>query len=188
MRHAFLLLLSMVLATPARADDAVAAVDPASRVEFTLFTRWGRVLVGRFPHPAGRIVVRPDGLRQVELDLDAGSVEIVGQPRYTDLTRGPRFFDAARYPTLGFVSEPYSPQLLREGGALHGEVRIRGIARRERFELAPAGCARPGRECDIVVQGTVRRSDYDLGRWSFALREQVRFYLRVRVRDPEPLP
>jgi polyisoprenoid-binding protein YceI len=188
MRRAFLLLLSLVVATAARADHASAAVDPESRVEFTLLTRWGRVLVGRFPHPEGRIVTRPDGLRQVELHLDAGSVEIVGQPRYTALTRGPRFFDVARFPTLAFVSEPYSPQLLREGGALHGEVRIRGIARRERFELAPAACDRPGRACDIVVQGAVRRSDYDLGGWSFALREQVRFFLRVRVRDLEPAP
>lgn len=161
-------------------------VDPASRVEFTLHTRWGQTLDGRFPRIEGEVEAMADGRRQVRFRLDARALEIAGNARYTAFARGPRFFDAARHPQVEFVSEPYSPQLLQDGGALDGELRMHGVRRRERFVLAPASCARPGRDCDIVAHGSVRRGDYHLDGWRLALRERVRFALRVRVREAAP--
>jgi len=158
-------------------------IDPASRAEFTLKTRWNQTLLGRFPHVEGRVEVDGKGLRRTYFKLDPNLVEIADSPRYSRLARGPRFFDAARYPQIEFTSDPYPAALLRNGGPLDGELRLHGIQRRERFILVPATCDRPGIDCDIVAHGTVRRSAYGLDGWQMALRESVVFTLRVRTRE-----
>ena len=167
------------------------ALDPVhSRVGFELHTRWGRALQGRFPRFDGEVVVRPDGRRQVRLQLHAASVEILGHPRYTQWARGPGFFDMARHPRIEFVSEPYSEALLHSGGTLAGSLTMLGVERPARFELAPAGCPQPGRDCDVVAHGTIDRTDYGMLGWRIALHDAVRFSLRVRVLGtaPEPQP
>ena len=173
------------VATARPVVQRVSVMEPTSRVEFSMRTRWGQTLFGRFPDATGEVVQLPDGLRQVRITLKAASVDILDHPRYTRFARGPNFFDAANYPEVQFHSDPYTPDLLREGGDLHGRLRMHGIERRERFVLTPAQCARPGRDCPIVVAGTVQRGDYDLDGWRMALRDDVRFALKVRLRDVE---
>jgi polyisoprenoid-binding protein YceI len=167
-----------LLAFAARAAD----IDPAaSAVGFTLKTRWGKTLVGHFPRYTGEIVGLPDGRHQVRLLLSARDVEIEDSPTYTRLTRGEGFFDAERYPRVEFVSDPYPARLLREGGRLGGVLRIRGVQRRETFEISPAACGRPAVACDVVATGSINRNDYGVDRWGFALSSRVVFSLRVRT-------
>ena len=163
---------------------AVAAeIDPAaSQVGFSVRTRWGKALLGRFHEYHGEIEELSDGRHRVHLSLATRTVEIVGHASYTRFTRGSGFFDAARYPKLEFVSDPYGPELLQRGGALPGMLTIRGVSRREVFTIDAAHCPRPARDCDVVGAGSVRRSDYGIDRWNFALSDKVRFSLRVRVR------
>ena len=158
------------------------AIDPDSRVEFTLHTRWGQTLRGRFPGVSGGIERDADGRRRVRIVLDAATVDIAGSPRYTRFARGPSFFDVARHPTVEFVSDPYPEGLLHEGGDLAGELFLHGVRRHERFVIAPSRCDRPGLDCDIVAFGTIQRSAYGVDGWKLALREPVRFALRVRTR------
>ena len=161
-------------------------IDPASRVEFALYTRWGQTLRGRFPGVAGRIEHEADGRRRVRIVLDAATVDIAGYPRYTRFARGPSFFAADHYPTVEFVSDPYPERLLHDGGDLEGELFLHGVRRRERFVIVPSRCARPGLDCDIVAFGTIQRSAYGVDDWKIALREPVRFALRVRTRGEAP--
>ena len=84
---------------------------------------------------------------------------------------------------MEFISEPYPANLLRTGGKLAGELRIRDVRRRETFTIEPSACARPARDCDLVAAGTVRRSDYGVDRWMFAVSDAVRFQLRLRQGD-----
>jgi len=164
----------------------IATLEPTSRFEFSMRTRWGQVLVGRFHDSSGEVVALPDGLRQVRLTLATSTVEIVDHSRYTRFARGPRFFDSDRFPQVQFVSDPYSAELLKTGGDLHGKLRMHGIERREHFVVAPAQCARPGRDCAIYAQGVVLRGNYDLDTWRMAMRDEVRFSLEVRLRDSGP--
>jgi polyisoprenoid-binding protein YceI len=168
----------------AAAPDVISIVEPAaSKFEFSLQTRWGQTLLGKFPDGEGDVTQLPDGRRQVRLKLSTRTLDIVDHARYTRFARGPRFFDAERFPEVTFLSDPYPLGLLQTGGELHGRLRMHGIERRERFVLAPPACSKPGRECPIVAQGAVRRSDYDLDGWSMAMRDEVRFSLHVRLRD-----
>lgn len=157
-------------------------IDPvASHIGFTLKTRWGQVLEGRFPDAQGEVVELRDGRHQVRLQLAARTVEILGHDAYTRLTRGDGFFDAAEYPWVQFVSDAYATDLLRNGGALPGVLTIRNVHRREVFTISPSRCAQPARQCDVIAGGVIRRQDYGVNRWNFALSDKVRFTLRVRV-------
>lgn len=180
---ALLAACAALLAPAAWANTAHPIDIPRSQVGFALKTRWGQELLGRFPILDGEVATLPDGRRKVRLSLSAREVEIVDQRAYTKMTRGKGFFDAERYPRVSFESDPFDPALLRDGGALAGELGIRGVRRRETFDIAPATCDRPLLDCDVVGGGVVRRGDYGLDRWTLALSELVRFDLRIRTRD-----
>jgi polyisoprenoid-binding protein YceI len=72
--------------------------------------------------------------------------------------------------------------LLKYGGDLAGDLSIRGITRPKTLTVAPSTCARPGRECDVVATGAVRRSDYDMDDWMMAVSDRVVFVLRARLK------
>ncbi|MFZ5636317.1 MAG: YceI family protein [Pseudomonadota bacterium] len=168
----------------ATASARAAEIDPQhTRIGFTLKTRWGQVLHGRFPRYEGRIETLDDGRRRVRLTMSARDVEIVGHPNYTDMTRGRGFFEADRFPVVEFVSEPYPPALIADGGKLAGELSIRNVRRRETFAIEPSDCERPAYACDVVAGGSVRRTDYGVDRWIFAVSDHVRFTLRLRLRE-----
>lgn len=176
---ALLALASMLASFAALADEIDAA---ASRVGFSLQTRWGQELQGRFPSLRGVVDDLGDGRHRVRLILSTRDVEIVGHSGYTRFTRGSGFFDAEHWPQVEFLSDPYPLQLLRDGGRLGGILSMRGVQRREVFVVQPAACARPGRDCDVVASGLVERDDYGMDRWRIALGDDVRFSLRMRLR------
>ena len=180
------LCLSAVCVAPAFAsadapDHTLALDTKRSTIGFSLKTRWGQQLEGRFEDWRGDIIVLADGRHQVRLTLDADSVEIIDSRAYTRITRGPGVFDVARFPEVRFVSDPYPATLARDGGEMTGILSIRGVQRRETFRIAAAECARPGLECDVIGEGDVRRSQYAMDRWGYALADQVRFTLRMRA-------
>ena len=154
----------------------------ASRVGFSLKTRWGQVLEGHFPTVHGEVSELPDGRHQVRLLLSTRDVEIVGHPGYTRFTRGDGFFDADHWPQVEFLSDAYTPRLLHDGGKLGGTLRMRGVQHHQVFDVLPAACDAPGRDCDVVANGTIQRGDYGMGRWRLALSGEVAFSLRMRVR------
>src|SRR3546814_859010 len=97
------LVVALLLVPVVRAAE----IDPAaSHVGFTLKTRWGRTLVGHFPHYEGVVAALPDGRHQVRLRLSAATVEIEDSPTFTRLTRGDGFFEADRFEWVEFVSDP----------------------------------------------------------------------------------
>ena len=174
---------ALVLAAWPVFSTRAAEIDAqASQVGFTLHTRWGQALDGRFHALRGQVDDLGAGRHRVRLVLMTGDVEIVGHPGYTRFARGSGFFDAKRWPQVEFLSDPYGADLLRDGGELGGILRIRGVQRREHFQLTPAGCDTPARGCDVVATGTIHREDYDMDRWRVAVRDDVQFRLRLRLR------
>ena len=155
----------------------------ATQIGFTLKTRWGQSLHGRFPRHHGELETLPDDHRRARLVMSARDVEIVDHPSYTAMTRGKGFFEADRFPDVEFVSDPFPARMLVEGGKLGGYLTIRGIRRHETFSIAPGECARPALDCEFVASGSVRRSDYGVDRWVLAVSDRVRFVLRLRARE-----
>lgn len=169
------------------APAAAQAVDPArSRIEFDLQTRWGQTITGYFPRYDGEVVQLPDGRHEVRIRLATADVQVQGSRRYTRFARGERFLDAEHHPWVEFRSDPYAGELVRSGGPLYGTLSMHGISHREAFVLAPSDCARPARDCDVVAQGRVLRTNYGVESWRWALTDDVNFRLRVRLREPTP--
>lgn len=161
-------------------------IDTAkSHFEFKLQTRWGKSFTGRFPRAEGTVSTLADGRQQVHLQLDTRAVEMVGSQRYSEFSRGEKFFDTARYPLIEFVSDPYPEALLHTGGELAGKLTLRGISRREFFVVAPMTCAQPLHACAVVARGSVRRQDYGMDAYDYLLRSRVNFTLNVRVRPKD---
>lgn len=176
--------LILALLALSAAPTQAQALDPAySRFGFELRTRWGHVVEGNFPRFEGEVVELPDGRHQVRIRLATDAVEVPESTRYTHFARSEGFLDASRHPWLEFQSEPYSSEVVRDGGPLRGTLTLRGVSRPESFQLEPSTCDRPARDCDTVAQGRVSCSDYGMSRWRWALLDEVRFKLRVRLQD-----
>jgi polyisoprenoid-binding protein YceI len=184
-RFRFLLaLLCMAFGCALPVLASAQALDQASsRFGFELRTRWGQVIDGNFPRFEGEVVQLLDGRHQVRIRLATGDVEVDGPARYTHFARSERFLDAEHHPWVEFQSEPYAGELVRSGGPLRGTLNMRGISRKETFILAPSDCVRPAHDCPVVAQGSVSRADYGLESWRWALVDEVRFNLRVRLRE-----
>ena len=180
MTRSAVVLLAIALCLPAVATPAT--FDPAhTAFGFQLRTRWGHRVVGEFARHDGEVRSFDDGRRQVHVVLDTASVRIAESSRYTAMARGPKFFDSARHPRIVFTSEAFPPALLERGGALRGELTLRGVSRAEVFDVEPAACARPGIDCDVIARGSVERDDYGLDGLQMVLGNRVQFSLRVRV-------
>ena len=164
------------------AATASSGFDPFyTRFGFELRTRWGQKVEGTFPSYEGEVAVLPDGRHQVRIALATGAVKVGDSKRYTELARGRRFFDSARYPRIEFLSEPHPADLVHIGGKLRGRLTLHGVSRMETFVLAPSTCSRPGKDCDVLAYGSVSRDDYGLDGWNLALGDRVRFTMRVRT-------
>lgn len=160
------------------------AVDPArSHFGFEVRTRIGQRIEGVFPRYDAEVERLADGHERVRIRLYAREVEIPGRETHTRWARSDSFFDAARYPLIEFVSDPYNPRLLETGGELDGTLTIRGISHPERLWVAEPDCARPAFDCDAVVRGSIRRARYGMDNWQWALGDRVTFLLRVRLQD-----
>ena len=126
--------------------------------------------------PIGEMLVQP--IPEQILHFVRQSQQYVARPSGA-CSRG--FFEAERFPEVEFVSEPYLPALIVEGGKLAGQLTIRDVTRRETFTIQPGTCARPAIDCDVIANGSVRRTDYGVDRWVLAVSDNVRFTLRLRV-------
>ena len=102
MTHPAMLLWLLTASLAASAASTSKSIDPVtSQIGFTLTTRWGQTLEGRFPHYEGEVAGTEDGRHLVRLRLSTRDVEIVGHSTYTRLTRGGGFFDAERLLLVG---------------------------------------------------------------------------------------
>jgi polyisoprenoid-binding protein YceI len=85
-------------------------IDPArSRAEFRVRHFWGLTTVhGHFDRLDGRLRVLQDGRCEIELEIDAASLD-TGNRKRDEHLRSPEFFDVERHPTVAFRSTSADP-------------------------------------------------------------------------------
>lgn len=180
-RHACATIALMTCATASAQSRAMSLDKQHTQLGFELSTRWGQSLEGSFPRYDGVVSVLPDGRHQVSLRMYTSDVQIEDHPRYAQWARGSAFFDSDKWPEVVFISHPYDTAVLRDGGQIRGELVIRGIRRPETLTVQPAQCPQPAVDCDVVLTGAVRRSDYEMDSLRLAVNDRVVFVLRARV-------
>lgn len=170
-------------------DRAVQAIDGRrSQANFIVRLRFRGDVIGRMGGVAGQLRGDPVGGWSVAVRMDAGSLRMEG-PRWMErATRSPAFLAVDRYPAIRFESAPFDDALLRGGGPLQGELLLRGLRRPVSFELLPSECARPGRDCDIRVQGSLSRREFGMSAHRAMVDDRVALQLRVRLHADEPTP
>lgn len=174
-------------AAPAAMVDEVLLIDPArSEVGFSVRMRWLQRFHGRFAHFRGEVRTLEGGARQVEVEIDAASLDMGTRERATEWALSDEFFDAINYPVIVFVSDPFSPALAQAGGPLTGELSLRGVTRRVDFVMLASDCGRPGHDCPVRVDGVVRRTDFGMDAHRVAVQDRVRLDFAVRFAEPTP--
>lgn len=173
------LFASMLAHAEANRVDRVELDSRRSHAAFTVKVMWLLPVHGRFGKVRGSVDVdRFRNVAIVDARIDAGAVEM-GNKSYEEWVKSPEFFDVAKHPEIGFVSEPFPLQRLHKGGQLSGTLTIRGIARPGTFDLEPADCDKPAYDCPIVVKGSIRRSDFGMRSRRGTLSDKVDLYFEV---------
>lgn len=169
--------------------DTDAVIDPLrSRVVFAVRMRWFARVEGGFDRFQGVVAALEDGWRRVEVEVESASVEVGGRQRMTDWAASEEFFDVANYPVIVFVSDPFPPRLARDGGELLGDLSLRGTTARVAFDMQPATCGRPGRDCPIIVEGRVSRAEFGMDAHRVAVQDRVELSFEVMLADPDVRP
>ncbi|MBZ0224190.1 MAG: YceI family protein [Dokdonella sp.] len=117
---------------------------------------------------------------RVDARIDARTLRM-SNARYENWAKSEDFFDVARHPQLSFASDEFARLRLRDGGALVGQLTVRGITRPVRFELLPAQCEHPAFDCPIRVNGTIRRSQFGMTGHRGTLADKVELDFSIFV-------
>jgi polyisoprenoid-binding protein YceI len=152
---AALLIASMAHATEWIVDAA------ASRAEFNVRFIGVVRISGRFEKFRGTI--EPEGeMLRIRAVIEAASLTMStsAQERWA---RSEEFFDSARYPQIEYLSEPFSAERLQQGGAVGGELTLRGTTRATPIKIQPLACElEAAKPCVVKAGASVARSAFGM--------------------------
>lgn len=158
-------LLTLSAAVPAHADNLSAlhgryAIDPSSRIAFSVAQIGGGGIDGVFSRFSGTFDLDPDTIARssVTFSLQPESVS-TGEARMEKFLRSSAVFDVASYPVITFRSTTIRQQG-SDSAVIQGVLTARGIAHPETFEAKLV--KRQGRTIAFHVVGDVTRSPYGM--------------------------
>ena len=175
------------VAIPAYPESAV--LDPAwqkvdtanSSAGFVVRVAWVRSLPGSFDHVEG-VIVRQPKKRTLSVDVRLAAQSLsMPNPEHAAWAQSEEFFDGLRNPWIRFNAEDVPEALLIEGGALTGDLTLRGITREVTLNVTPAACAKPGIDCPVIAEGELQRSEFGMQARRFVVADKVRLSLSIRV-------
>ncbi len=97
------------------------------------------------------------------------------------MARSEAFLDAEKHPHIRFVSAPFHKTLLEKGGELQGQLFLRGLQQSVLFQIEKPTCPRPGYDCELIVNGSVKRRDFGMQAYRFSIKDNVDFEFRIRL-------
>lgn len=177
---AFLLLM-------ANTQSQAATIDGSrSNASFNIHPRLPIPSDGNFESVSGSLVALPAQKWKVQVQVDARKLGFKGPQWLSRMARSKDFLNADEHPNIQFVSLPFSKSLLEKGGVLEGELFLRGQQQAVRFNIEKSACKRPGYDCDLVVNGTVKRRDFGMQAYRFSIKDNVDFEFRIRLLADPP--
>lgn len=155
--------LLLLLPRPARAAPVRYRLDPArSTVGFT-YRFQGRPVAGSMPVLGADITIDFDDVRATAatVSLDAAHAR-AGFVFATEAMRGPAVLDAARHPTIRFVSTAVAPS--GTGATMRGALTVRGVTRpvalSARFARAPGADPASRAALTVALSGRISRAAF----------------------------
>jgi polyisoprenoid-binding protein YceI len=137
---------------------------------------------GHFGEVDGEILREPGAVR-VSARIPVSSAHMDSE-RYARMLKGPQFLAGDEHPWIEFRSDTLDPDQLSAGGDIPGEVCMRGVCRREFFQLHQLDCRyRSGtevaEECEMIVSGSLQRTRYGMRSHRGALKNQIELRMRL---------
>jgi polyisoprenoid-binding protein YceI len=166
----------------ANAQTYAAVIDSSrSNASFTIHPRLPIPSEGSFESVSGALIAMPVQKWKVEVQVDARKLSFKGPQWLARMARSDAFLDAEKHPNIQFVSTSFSKTLLEKGGELEGQLFLRGLQQTVRFHIEKSACKRPGHDCDLVVNGSVKRRDFGMQAYRFSIKDNVDFEFRIRL-------
>ena len=191
---ALLLLAAALPGSCAGADDETAAdtrpdskteaplrLDPArSSAEFEVKVLWLIGVHGRFGQVHGTIALdRERAIVVADARIEVGTITMRNHS-YEDWVKSAEFFDAAKFPQIHFVSEPFPQERLRTGGDISGTLTVRGIERRIDLGVEPSACPDAvAKRCAVEADGSIHRSDFGMRSRRGTLSDKVELHFSI---------
>lgn len=184
MRARPLLLLILLLATPAHAAPVAYVLEPErSTVGFA--TDFGQqAITGRMPVTQANLTLDFDNAGNTTIDviLDV-SRATASFPFAAQALKGDKVLDARRHPTIRFVST----RVRRDGAGatVQGDLTIRGVTRAVTLQATifrPQGqAAGDNSHLTVQMQGAVQRSDFGAVGFADMVADEVRLDIVARI-------
>lgn len=184
----------MLLVGMSRATQTWHVDTTGSHARFSVRVFWIRHIHGTFSRVGGHVDLLEDGrAMQVQAWIAARTVNM-GEARYKRWLLSSDFFDAQRYPRIGFVSNVVPSSELTQGGSLHGLLTIHGITRLANFHVTPVNCVAPElAPCVVRLSGHIQRSNFGMDKHRTIISNRVQLDLSIELRTtdvslPTPAP
>jgi polyisoprenoid-binding protein YceI len=187
---AFLLLLAAPVNVTA-APTKYLLDTQASRIEF-IFTLGGGRQKGIMPVARSLIIVNPTNLTlsRVDISLDVAGVR-TPLPFVRPALIGPKVLDAARYPTIRFVSNRITlgpGGRLSDGATITGKLTMHGVTRPVTFDAglfrAPGSAPDDLSVLSIKLSGQVSRSAFGATGYSDLVGDTIGLNISAVIRAP----
>jgi polyisoprenoid-binding protein YceI len=173
------LLASLVLVSAAQAGtytlDPIRTTPRFEIYNLALFT-----VSGQFNESSGTITMdRDKGLASVDATIQVSSLTTGIAKRDEDLL-GPQFFDAARFPTMGFQSGRVS-YLSNDTATVEGSFTLHGITRPVTLHVTRIQCSPtlPDKKevCSFDSWTKIRRSDFGIKAYLPLIADEVKLMI-----------
>ena len=178
------LLAAVALAVPPAHGTDLRIDGSRSHAEFGVRLLWLRTVSGRFAQISGEVKLDAREHATVDAHIPVASLAM-DSARFRRDVLAPPFFDAANYPLIHFLSDPIPLARLTAGGALDGQLSLRGVTRPVRFELLPSQCSTlTARGCLIEARGLISRSAFGMTSDRATVSDQVQLGLLIALDPP----
>lgn len=166
--HLFALLLVATAAAPSpfRLEPDRTAITFGYRIGFVHAT-------GRITHAEGEGVFDPADLGNsaISVRIDMTSLT-TGNGMYDAILHGQDYFDVARYPGATFRST-HITSTGSGTAAVDGQLTLHGVTRPVRLAATYSEVAAPTHGLVMSISGSVRRSDFGIGRDGFWIGDEI---------------
>ena len=142
----------------------------------------------RFEKTSGKVVLDQDAKTgSAEVTIDATSIN-TGHTLFNEQMQAASFFDTAKYPTITFKSS----KLMLDGDQmnLEGDLTIKGITRPVTLTVTQFQClpnpALKVETCGANATVTVKRSDFNMGKYAFIASNNVTLNLTIQAIKAQP--
>ena len=189
-RASFLLVLTLLLSCPVRAQDTYALDPQHARIGFSVSHMGLFISEGNFRRFDSQLAIdtaNPDRTR-ITVRIDAASAAMTSTEG-EEMLRSPAYFDVTHHPDIRFRSTAINARSPTEY-AIQGELQMRGVTRpvtlSAKLVNRQKGAVGGLETIDFVVTGMIQRSAFGMVADQTFVADEIALNISARLQVPDP--